>query len=423
MLVQLYDLFLTSSGVVTDTRNIKPNSIFFALKGERFNGNEFAKAALDAGATYAVIDEEKYAIDNRCFLVDDVLTTLQNLAAHHRQQFNIPFIAITGSNGKTTTKELIHAVLSSQFNCMATVGNLNNHIGVPLTLLQINKDTEIAIIEMGANHLKEIEAYCKWVKPTHGLITNIGNAHLEGFGSYENIIKAKSELYEALKAQQKIIFYNDDDYLLKSLLTDYDYKISYGTSNDLDTVVQTEQLFPTLSVRYENEVLTSNLFGEYNFPNIMAAIALASYFDISIANIKLSLKQYTPKNNRSEIRTLGTNLVILDAYNANPTSVQAAVKSFAQLNVVNKVVIIGDMFELGKDSQKLHQDIVSYIESYSFDYIVFVGAEFLMCKSKQNSLFLANTDDAKKWFELLGFENHTILIKGSRGMKMESLLS
>ena len=214
MLVQLYDLFLTSSGVVTDTRNIKPNSIFFALKGERFNGNEFAKAALDAGATYAVIDEEKYAIDNRCFLVDDVLTTLQNLAAHHRQQFNIPFIAITGSNGKTTTKELIHAVLSSQFNCMATVGNLNNHIGVPLTLLQINKDTEIAIIEMGANHLKEIEAYCKWVKPTHGLITNIGNAHLEGFGSYENIIKAKSELYEALKAQQKIIFYNDDDYLL-----------------------------------------------------------------------------------------------------------------------------------------------------------------------------------------------------------------
>lgn len=422
MIETLYTKFKLSSGVTTDTRAIEKDNIFFALKGEHFNGNKFAKKALEAGAAFVVIDEAEYKTDDRYILVEDVLAALQELAAHHRAQFNIAVIALTGSNGKTTTKELINAILSTSFNTIATKGNYNNHIGVPLTLLSIKDDTKVAIIEMGANHLGEIASYCKWVKPTHGLITNIGNAHLEGFGSYENIITAKSELYDEIRENKRIAFYNHDDVLLTEILKDYYYKISYGSDGEVDTLVKMENAFPTLSVNMNAKQYKTNLFGEYNFTNISAALAIADYFDIQPEFVSAALENYVPQNNRSEIRQIDSNIVILDAYNANPTSVKAAVKSFANLGVSNKKLIIGDMFELGKDSTKLHQDTINYIESHNFDEVVFVGAEFSKCSSKNNAQFLSNTKEAQNWFKNKEFKQATILIKGSRGMKLESLL-
>lgn len=423
MIEELYEKFKSSTGVTTDTRAVQKDNIFFALKGENFNGNKFAEQALQSGAKYAVIDEEAFKKDDRYILVEDVLTCLQNLASHHRDQFKIAVIGITGSNGKTTTKELMNAVLSTTFNTFATVGNFNNHIGVPLSLLSITAETKVAIIEMGANHMGEIASYCEWVKPTHGLITNIGNAHLEGFGSFENIITAKSELYDHIKANNKIIFYNEDDVLLKSLLEDYEYKISYGSEGEVDTLVKMESAFPTVTVSCNEEQYRSNLFGEYNFTNISAALAVADYFDITPDMIRAALQNYIPKNNRSEIRQIDSNIIVLDAYNANPTSVKAAIKSFANLGVANKTIIIGDMFELGKDSQKLHQDTLNYIESYDFEQMLFVGKEFMKCASKKNAIFIENTDEAKTWFKNQKFDQATILIKGSRGMKLETLLS
>lgn len=423
MIIELYEKFKSATGVTTDTRAVEKDNIFFALKGENFNGNLFAEQALNNGAKYAVIDEEAFQKDERYILVEDVLSTLQNLASHHRDQFKIAVIGITGSNGKTTTKELINAVLSTSFKTFATVGNFNNHIGVPLSLLSITAETKIAIIEMGANHMGEIADYCKWVKPTHGLITNIGSAHLEGFGSFENIITAKSELYNNIKENKKIIFFNNDDVLLKSLLEDYDFKISYGSEGEVDTLVKMDSAFPTVTVSHNDEQYRTNLFGEYNFANISAALALADYFDIEPKLVRSALESYIPKNNRSEIRQIDSNIIILDAYNANPTSVKAAIKSFANLGVANKTIIIGDMFELGKESQKLHQDTLNYIESFDFKQMVFVGKEFKLCSSKKNALFLENTEEAKTWYKNQKFDQETILIKGSRGMKLETLLS
>lgn len=429
---EIYSKFLESTGITTDTRAIEEGKLFFALKGDSFNGNKFADQALKYGALYAIVDEKEYQKSNRHILVEDVLTTLQELSAYHRAQFKIPVIGITGSNGKTTTKELINAVLSTKFNVFATKGNFNNHIGVPLSLLSITEETEIAIIEMGANHVGEIASYCQWVKPTLGLITNIGNAHLEGFGSFENIIKAKTELYNELKKNNKIIFFNDDDELIKSLVGDYTFKISYGQKETVDTKIEIIHLFPTVALTMfeENEEtgkkekkgsLSSNLFGAYNVSNISVALGLASYFGIPFDLIKAGLENYIPKNNRSEIRQFGTNLVILDAYNANPTSVKAAVESFSKLEVAQKVVLIGDMFEIGKDSLKLHQEIVDFVSLANFDKMVFVGKEFNQCIS-ENALFFKTTEEAKKWFLQENISASTVLIKGSRGMKMESIL-
>jgi UDP-N-acetylmuramoyl-tripeptide--D-alanyl-D-alanine ligase len=423
---ELYSQFLESTGIATDTRAIEKGKLFFALKGVSFNGNKFADQAIEAGALFAIIDEKEYKTTDRHILVDNVLETLQGLAACHRSKFKIPVIGVTGSNGKTTTKELINAVLSTKFNVFATKGNFNNHIGVPLSLLSITKETEIAIIEMGANHMGEIASYCKWVKPTLGLITNIGHAHLEGFGSFENIIKAKSELYDELKETNKIIFYNDDDELIKSLLSDYVYKISYGREESVDTQVKVLNSFPTVQLTLVEEGvvqagINTHLFGEYNASNLSAALAIASYFNIPFDFIKAGLEDYVPKNNRSEIRQLGTNLVILDAYNANPTSVEAAVDSFSKLAVAQKVVMIGDMFELGKDAFKLHQGIVDFVCLSKFDKTIFVGKEFCKCVA-ENALFFETTQDAKKWFLDENLNTSTILIKGSRGMKMESII-
>lgn len=424
---ELHKIFLESTGIATDTRTIAKGNIFFALKGASFNGNKFAENALASGAAYAVVDEKEYAVSNQCILVEVVLTTLQALAAFHRATFKIPVIGITGSNGKTTTKELINAVLSTKFNVFATKGNFNNHIGVPLSLLSISNETEIAIIEMGANHVGEIADYCKWVKPTLGLITNIGNAHLEGFGSVENIIQAKTELYKELKENNKIIFFNEDDELIKSLVGDYTYRISYGKSEGVDTQIKVLNSFPTVQLTLVEEgvvqeTIVSNLFGEYNASNISAALAIASYFDIPFEFMKAGLEDYIPKNNRSEIRQVGTSLVILDAYNANPTSVKAAVESFSKLAVANKVVMLGDMFELGDDSHKLHQDVVDFVCTKNFDKTIFVGNSFSQCQA-ENATFFKSTEEIKKWFQESGLNASTILIKGSRGMKMESIVA
>ena len=400
--------------------------MFFALKGDSFNGNRFADKAVEIGALFVVIDEKEYATSERYILVEDVLKTLQELAAHHRSMFKIPVIGITGTNGKTTTKELINTVLSTKFNVFATKGNFNNHIGVPLSLLSITKETEIAIIEMGANHVGEIADYCKWVKPTLGLITNIGSAHLEGFGSFENIITAKTELYTELKENNKIIFFNDDDELVKSLVNDYEFRISYGNKESVDTRVKVLNSFPTVQLTLieegvVKEGIRTNLFGEYNASNISAALAIASYFDISFELMKSGLEGYIPKNNRSEIREVGTNLVILDAYNANPTSVKAAVDSFSKLLVAQKVVMIGDMFELGKDSLKLHQEIVDFVCSSDFEKTIFVGKDFSQCTA-DNAIFFETTEKLKQWFINEKMQASIILIKGSRGMKMESII-
>ena len=422
----LYSQFLESTGVATDTRAIEEGNIFFALKGDSFNGNRFADKALELGALFVVIDEKEYVTSERYILVEDVLKTLQELAAHHRSMFKIPVIGITGTNGKTTTKELINTVLSTKFNVFATKGNFNNHIGVPLSLLSITKETEIAIIEMGANHVGEIADYCKWVKPTLGLITNIGSAHLEGFGSFENIITAKTELYTELKENNKIIFFNDDDELVKSLVNDYEFRISYGNKESVDTRVKVLNSFPTVQLTLVEEDLVkerirTNLFGEYNVSNISAALAIGSYFDISFELMKSGLEGYIPKNNRSEIREVGTNLVILDAYNANPTSVKAAVDSFSKLLGAQKVVMIGDMFELGKDSLKLHQEIVDFVCSSNFEKTIFVGKDFSQCTA-DNAIFFETTEKLKQWFINEKMQASIILIKGSRGMKMESII-
>ena len=422
----LYSQFLESTGVATDTRAIEEGNIFFALKGDSFNGNRFADKALELGALFVVIDEKEYVTSERYILVEDVLKTLQELAAHHRSMFKIPVIGITGTNGKTTTKELINTVLSTKFNVFATKGNFNNHIGVPLSLLSITKETEIAIIEMGANHVGEIADYCKWMKPTLGLITNIGSAHLEGFGSFENIITAKTELYTELKENNKIIFFNDDDELVKSLVNDYEFRISYGNKESVDTRVKVLNSFPTVQLTLVEEDLVkerirTNLFGEYNVSNISAALAIGSYFDISFELMKSGLEGYIPKNNRSEIREVGTNLVILDAYNANPTSVKAAVDSFSKLLGAQKVVMIGDMFELGKDSLKLHQEIVDFVCSSNFEKTIFVGKDFSQCTA-DNAIFFETTEKLKQWFINEKMQASIILIKGSRGMKMESII-
>jgi UDP-N-acetylmuramoyl-tripeptide--D-alanyl-D-alanine ligase len=362
----IYQRFLECETISTDTRKITKNSMFFALKGDNFNGNTFAEKALDLGASYSIVDEKEYAKTKNCILVDDVLLTLQHLATFHRKQLAIPIIALTGSNGKTTTKELINAVLSRQFKTSSTQGNLNNHIGVPLTLLKMTPETEIGIVEMGANHHKEIEQLCNIALPDYGLITNFGKAHLEGFGSVEGVIEAKSELYEHLKKHQKTIFVNEDDAIQLKQTNGYAYLKLFGskTFNGVNLELLTSQ--PFVSLKYDNIVINSNLAGDYNFNNIAVAIAIGSYFKISTANIVYAIENYTPTNNRSQIIEQNGNRILMDAYNANPTSMLAALENFKQLQHPNKVLFIGDMFELGANAEKEHQTIVDYLEKNPF---------------------------------------------------------
>jgi UDP-N-acetylmuramoyl-tripeptide--D-alanyl-D-alanine ligase len=415
----LYAIFLQYPNIATDTRKITKEAIFFALKGDNFNGNSFAAKALELGASYVVIDEEQYYINEKTILVDDVLSNLQALAKYHRQQFTIPFIAITGSNGKTTSKELVNAVLASGYKTYTTQGNLNNHIGVPLTLLSVKKDAEVAIIEMGANHQKEIAGYCEYTLPTHGIITNCGKAHLEGFGGVEGVKKGKGELFDFIRATDGTIFLMQDYDYLQQMSTGIKNKFSYGTQ-DADLVGTIRSSEPFLSVTIQDTIIHSHLVGAYNLPNILLATAVGVYFKIPIQQIKASIENYMPSNSRSQLIEKDTNKIILDAYNANPSSMQLAIENLQKLDVPNKVLILGAMAELGEESIAEHEYIVALISKYTWLQVILVGGDFL--KIKHSFLSFSNANEAGDWLKTAALKNCYILVKGSRSSTMERVL-
>lgn len=418
----LYEIYKKHPSVQTDTRKLKEGDIFFALKGPNFNGNAFAKQALEAGAAYAVIDEKEFATDERYLLVDDVLTALQQLAKHHRQQFNIPFIAITGSNGKTTTKELVTTVLQQQYKTYATEGNLNNHIGVPLTLLKIKSDAQMAVIEMGANHQKEIESYCKIALPTHSIITNCGKAHIEGFGGIEGVRKGKGELYDYIRENNGIIFRNTDlDYLV-GMSHGISNQVTYGSA-DADYIGTAAMRDVFLSVELSkptSKTIDTQLVGDYNFPNAMVAIAVGIHFGIDIATISNAIAHYNPDNSRSQWLQKGSNKIILDAYNANPTSMRAAITNFANAQLNNKMLWIGGMKEMGTEEAKEHNELVQLVQQYNWSNVILVGKEF--DGIAHNYQHFPTSADAANYVKEHMPAAAAILIKGSRGSRMEVLL-
>lgn len=420
---QLYTLYRQHPSVETDTRKLKPGDLFFALKGENFNGNRFAAQALEQGAAYAVIDEKEFEIPGKTFLVDNVLAALQHLALHHRKQYKVPFIAITGSNGKTTTKELIHAVLSSSYKTYTTVGNLNNHIGIPLTLLAIRDDVQMAVIEMGANHQKEIEGYCNYALPTHGLITNVGKAHLEGFGGEEGVKKGKGELYDHLRANGGTAFVMWDYDYLREMSQGIPVLIKYGTHDaDIEGHVKISEPFLQVEITKGNGtgVISTELVGGYNLPNVLAAVAIGNVFSIPFEKIKTAIEQYRPSNSRSQLLKQGTNTIILDAYNANPSSMRLAIENFARLQANSKVLVLGGMAELGAGSLAEHQAIVDLIRQHTWTAVVLVGGDFLKINHPFTSF--ENSAQAKEWLRQQGYENTHLLVKGSRAMQMEKAI-
>ena len=418
----LHELFMKSSGVVTDSRKVKNNCIFFSLKGENFNGNEFANSAVEKGAMLAVVDEKKFSQNKENYiLVENCLETLQNLANFHRKKLNTKIIGITGSNGKTTTKELINAVLKTHFITYCTKGNLNNHIGVPLSLLEISKNTEVAIIEMGANHIGEIKLLSEIVEPDYGYITNFGKAHLEGFGSEEGVIKGKTELYKFLFKRNGFIFYNSDDKKQKYLLSDYKNKFGFGIkSSDLNYTIKSEN--PTIILEVNNNIIESTLFGNYNIQNIISAVTVGMYLKIPIEKISNGISNYISSNNRSQIVEINSNKIILDAYNANPSSMLLAIKSFEKSKLQNKVLILGDMFELGQYENKFHQEIIDYCENLNINRVFLVGKIFSKTIHSRKFLSSANYIELSKRKEFKEIKNSNLLIKGSRGIQLEKLL-
>ncbi len=420
MIAELYTIFKKYPVVCTDSRNITPNCIFFALKGENFNGNKYAGEALKKGAAYAIIDEKEYKSSERTIVVNNVLETLQKLANYHRLQLNIPIISLTGSNGKTTTKELINAVLSKKFATTATKGNLNNHIGVPLTLLSMNSDTEIGIVEMGANHQKEIAFLCNIAAPDFGYITNFGKAHLEGFGSIEGVVKGKSELYDHLKLNDKFVFVNGND--TKQVERTRDSKhFTFGNSNSSDIAIQFIDANPMVHLQINDTKIQSQLIGAYNFSNIAAAIAIGTYFNVQLNDIKDAIESYIPSNNRSQIIHKQANKIILDAYNANPTSMKAALDNFSNLTDTSKIAFLGDMFELGTTAAEEHQSINDYSASLNIDKIYLVGENFHKTEAKNSKVSIyKNFESLKNNFPKV--TDSTLLIKGSRGMALERIL-
>lgn len=424
----LYQHYLSHATICTDTRNIVPDCLFFALKGDKFDANTFAAQAINQGAAYAIIDNEAYDTDDRCILVPDVLKTLQDLARHHRNQLRIPVIGLTGSNGKTTTKELINAVLSQKYRTFATKGNLNNHIGVPLSILSLTAQTEIAVIEMGANHQKEIEFLCGIAQPTHGLITNIGLAHLDGFGGFEGVKKGKAELYAYIKAHNGFTFVNrNNPYLMemaeKHRLDNVSY---YGTEsgNAVSGKLLKSDPFIELSWTgkggsFQTEV---HLTGTYNFENILAAICIGQFFDVPPHTINKGLAGYQPNNNRSQITKTATNTVICDFYNANPSSMSAALANIELLSSNNKSIIIGDMFELGEESAIQHQHIIEQAEKLQVNTLIFIGKHFSKAKQGHKGHFFDTPAEAQSFLSEHPVHNSLILLKGSRGMALEQLL-
>ncbi|WP_200912346.1 UDP-N-acetylmuramoyl-tripeptide--D-alanyl-D-alanine ligase [Pedobacter sp. Leaf216] len=425
---KLYQYYLQSPVISTDTRNISSGCIFFALKGDLFNANEFAAQAIEKGAAFAVVDEEKYAVNEQFLLVNDVLTALQDLARQHRKQLNIPVIGLTGSNGKTTSKELVNAVLAEQYKTFATFGNLNNHIGVPLSILSITDDVQIAVIEMGANHQKEIELLCTIAQPTHGIITNVGMAHLDGFGGFEGVKKGKAELYAYLKETHGYTFINRDNaYLLEmSTAAGLSKLIYYGTENGNTIKGTLKSSDPFIEVEWTNHDVSStvktNLTGSYNFENILAAICIGDFFDMSPEAINNGLSNYQPKNNRSQLTKTENNTVICDFYNANPSSMSAALKNIAVLSAGKKMAILGDMFELGPESLAQHDLIAKQAAESDLNQIIFIGKDFYTFKNDVNGVFFESPAEAENYLQENPVQNHLVLLKGSRGMKLESLL-
>lgn len=420
----LYKKFLENKSVQTDTRKLKAGDIFFALKGPNFNGNLFAQQALNAGAAYAVVDEATAVVNEKCILVDDCLHTLQALAKYHRQQFQIPFIAITGSNGKTTSKELIAAVLSSHFKTYTTEGNLNNHIGVPLTILRVGQDAAMAVIEMGANHQKEIAGYCAYTLPTHGVITNTGKAHLEGFGGIEGVRKGKGELYDFIRAAHGTIFIYDDYDYLKPMSDGIENKVWYGQSTGLiqGTVAAREPFLQVAITKgLDAKLIKTKLVGDYNLPNVLCAATIGKYFGVSDEKIVNAIESYTPSNSRSQLLEHKGNHIILDAYNANPSSMKVAIENFAAMHASAKILMLGAMKELGEESLAEHQALIQLIDQYSWKAVVLVGGDFE--KIKHSFTYLSNAEEARQWLIAQDFHDVHILIKGSRGIGMERVVT
>jgi len=423
----LYSIYTKHPSVVTDTRKLKLGDLYFALKGPNFNGNVFALQALEQGAAYAIVDEEipnSSAFQERILFVDDVLTTLQALAKYHRQQFNIPFIAITGSNGKTTTKELVYAVLASHFKTYTTQGNLNNHIGVPLTLLSIPKDAEMAVIEMGANHLHEIESYCSYTLPTHGMITNCGKAHLEGFGSEAGVKKGKGELFDFLSAHNGTAFVMEDYDYLQTMSNKIPNVIGYGQHSGQiqgEAIDHNGMLTVKINKGIDIDQIQTNLVGNYNLPNVLAAVAIGQEFKVPNDKIKSAIENYIPTNSRSQLLTWNNNEVILDAYNANPSSMKLAVENFAKINKENKIVCLGGMRELGADTLMEHQLLIDQLNQTNWENVLLVGSEFKPCV--HNYLYFDTVQEAKAWLHAQALKGYTLLIKGSRGIQMEQLIA
>ena len=421
---EIHDLFLKCKSLSIDTRKIEKDSMFFAIKGENFDANTFAQEALERGALFVVIDNPSYLIEGRTILVENSLETLQELAKFHRLYLKIPIVALTGSNGKTTTKELINVVLSQKYNTKATVGNLNNHIGVPLTLLSFTNKTEIGIVEMGANHKKEIEFLCDIAQPDYGYITNFGKAHLEGFGGVEGVIEGKSEMYKYLLEKNKLAFINLDD----SIQVEKSKKIksfTFGLHNSFaDLNVQKIEANPFVVINYNDFFVNSNLIGLYNANNINAAVAIGTYFKVKEQDIKTAIENYVPTNNRSQLLKKGSFQIILDAYNANPSSMAVAITNFLQLDNSNKIMILGDMFELGNESQKEHKIIVDSLINQNESTVYLIGKSFFGNFISHEKLYFFETfEDFAEYLKVNKFkEESTILIKGSRGMALERTL-
>jgi len=431
-LEELYFIFKQHPIVCTDTRKIESECLFFALKGPNFNANSFAQEALNKGAAYAVIDDETFKLNDKCILVDDVLTTLQQLAKYHRQQLNIPVIAIVGSNGKTTTKELITSVLSQKFNVLSTPGNFNNHIGLPLTLLKLTIQHQMVVIEMGANHIGENAFLCEIACPDFGIVTNNGKDHLEGFGSMEGVAQSNSELYYYLLKHDGLAFVNANDEWLMRMATRLEKKVTYAASDDtstslsmtkIDCVGIPKSLRPQIEfvIRNSEIGITSCLSGDYNFDNIMAAVCIGKYFGLSEEQIKNGIEIYEPKNNRSQIVKKQNNTIYMDAYNSNPSSLEASLRNFAAMPFDGKVAIIGDMFELGKYAEDEHQNMINLCNELKLENVIFVGEEFMKQKKNSSYTFLRTNEDAIDFVKKLNLIDKNIFMKGSRGMKLESI--
>jgi UDP-N-acetylmuramoyl-tripeptide--D-alanyl-D-alanine ligase len=427
----LYKIFEQHSVVCTDTRDIKKEAIFFALKGTNFNGNAFAEQAIKAGCAYAVVDEEQYVKGKNFLFVPNVLEALQALANYHRRMLNTPVIAITGSNGKTTTKELIYLALSKKYNTISTKGNLNNHIGVPLTLLTLTNVHEMAVVEMGANHVGEIAELCAIAEPDYGIITNIGRAHLEGFGGPEGVKKAKGELYEYIKKKKGLLFVNADDETLVKLAAG-NRILSYGTTNQVDVQGTLVKADPFVKMRWKRkESLTplidrhledTHLAGRYNFENLLAAATIASHFGVDEQKINEALESYTPSNSRSQLIDKGTNKILLDAYNANPTSMKAAIDNFGDMKWPNKILVLGDMLELGADTAKEHQAIIDLIKEKDVAQVFLVGKYFKEVKNTIGAQLFNTAETLCEYFKKNSVTNSSFLIKGSRGVKLEKVV-